>query len=48
VRSGTQRITAVQVTEARRLRASISATFARGRDYCFAYYPPQSSVRVRW
>jgi hypothetical protein len=48
IRAGVERLAAVQGTEARTLRATVTATFARGRDYCFPYFPPRLSVRVGW
>lgn len=48
VRTGVERIVAAQGTEARTLRATVTATFERGRGYCFPYFPPRFSLRVRW
>jgi hypothetical protein len=36
----------VQATEARSLRATASAEFLPGRDYCWSYFPPRTSVRL--
>jgi hypothetical protein len=47
-RVGTERVVAVQGTEARTLHATVTATFDRGRGYCFSYFPPRVSMRAGW
>jgi hypothetical protein len=45
-RARVQRLVVLQSTEARALRATVTATFERDRDYCFPYFLPGLSVRV--
>jgi hypothetical protein len=44
LRSRRQQLTFVQGTEARSLRATVSADFLPGRDYCWSYLPPRTMV----
>lgn len=41
-----QRVNITQGTEARTLRATVTATFNSTQSYCFPYFPPRISVAV--
>jgi hypothetical protein len=43
---GQQRVNITQGTEARTLRATVTATFSSTQSYCFPYFPPRISVAV--